>query len=296
MHSGIGPAEVLQKFQINPIRDIPAVGQGLHDHFCSFLVFERNPETNDRSGFYGNQDAMGAALEQWSKDGSGPWTQHFAQLAGGFLKSDPITSLNEFKALPQKVQQFMLRETVPQYEIVTHCALHLMVPGITTNYSYICLPVFLMNVQSRGEVRLQSSNPDDALLFDPKFLSHPFDRRAGIEMLRHLLHITKHPSFTKDNVSTLMAPESESDDDILEYIRNTAIPGYHFTGTVKMGQPGDADAAVDSKFRVFGVEGLRVADMSVVPLLTNNHTQATAYVTGMTCAEMLIEEYALDHA
>ena len=68
------------------------------------------------------------------------------------------------------------------------------------------------------------------------------------------------------------------------------------TGTVKMGKPGDETAAVDSKFRVFGLENLRVADMSVVPVLTNNHTQATAYVTGATCAETLIQEYGLGTA
>jgi choline dehydrogenase-like flavoprotein len=63
-----------------------------------------------------------------------------------------------------------------------------------------------------------------------------------------------------------------------------------------MGKVGDSEAAVDSKFRVFGVENLRVADMSVVPVLTNNHTQATAYMTGLSCADGLIAEYGLDVA
>lgn len=64
------------------------------------------------------------------------------------------------------------------------------------------------------------------------------------------------------------------------------------TGTVKMGK-NDADAAVNSQFQVFGIDKLRVADMSVVPVLTNNHTQATAYLTGATCADVLISEYKL---
>ncbi|KAB8212704.1 hypothetical protein BDV33DRAFT_186287 [Aspergillus novoparasiticus] len=66
------------------------------------------------------------------------------------------------------------------------------------------------------------------------------------------------------------------------------------TGTVKIGRDGASNAAVDSRFRVFGVERLRVADMSVVPVLTNNHTQATAYITGVTCADVLIREYGLN--
>jgi choline dehydrogenase-like flavoprotein len=60
-----------------------------------------------------------------------------------------------------------------------------------------------------------------------------------------------------------------------------------------MGRDGDEGAVVDSGFRVRGVQGLRVADMSVVPVLVNGHTQAMAYVTGVTCADVLIGEYGL---
>jgi choline dehydrogenase-like flavoprotein len=66
------------------------------------------------------------------------------------------------------------------------------------------------------------------------------------------------------------------------------------TGTAKMGRTGDKEAVVDCSFKVMGVQGLRVADMSVVPVLTNNHTQATAYVTGATAADVLVREYGLD--
>jgi choline dehydrogenase-like flavoprotein len=108
------------------------------------------------------------------------------------------------------------------------------------------------------------------------------------------MDIAKHPAFAKDTVSTMVSPSSESDEDILEFWKNNLSSGWHMTGTVKMGKPGNAEAAIDSQFRVFGIEYLRVADMSVVPVLTNNHTQATAYVTGSTCADVLIQEYALD--
>jgi choline dehydrogenase-like flavoprotein len=64
-------------------------------------------------------------------------------------------------------------------------------------------------------------------------------------------------------------------------------------GTVKMGNPGDPNAAVNHQFRVLGIDGLRVADMSVVPVLPHAHTQAFAYVAGATCAEKLIDEYCL---
>ncbi|KAF4162560.1 hypothetical protein CNMCM6936_001989 [Aspergillus lentulus] len=168
--------------------------------------------------------------------------------------------------------------------------------GVVKDYSYVCMGVFLMNEQSSGEVRLQSSNPDDPLLFDPKFFSHSFDRRACIEILRDALQVTKHGSFQKDTVAPMVVPPSESDDDLFEFWKNTVGSVWHIVGTVEIGRPGDADAAVDSRFRVFGIENLRVADMSIVPVLLSTHLQVPAYMIGMTCAEVLVEEYDLHSA
>lgn len=294
MHSGIGPAQELQKFQIPVVQNLPALGQGLKDHFFVPLCVQRNPDTNDRNAFYKDPVAMEKAMEQWKVDGSGPWAKFSCQIGAGWLKSDRVTSSSEFKALAASVQTFLNRPTVPHYEFMTHIPLHLIAPEAFNDYSYVCLAIFLMNEQSTGEVRLQSSDPDVPLLYDPKVLSHPFDRRTCIEIYRHAIDVTKHPAFKKDTISTLIAPPSESDEDILEFWKNNLTSSWHMTGTIKMGKPSEPDAAVDSRFRVFGMENLRVADLSVVPVLTNNHTQATAYVTGQTCAEALIQEYDLD--
>ncbi|KAJ5931113.1 hypothetical protein N7466_006606 [Penicillium verhagenii] len=294
MHSGIGPASELNKFDIPVLQDLPAVGQGLKDHFFAPIILMRKPETNDRNTFYGSESAMDNAVTQWDKDNTGPWTRYGCQVGCGWFKSDRVTSSEEFKDLPEPVQAFMNKATIPQYEILSGFPVHNIFPQLFQDYSYICLLAFLMNEQSIGEVRLQSANPDDPLLFDPKVLEHPFDQRAVVEIYKHLLELTQHSSFAKDTVSTVLAPESESDEDILKFWKANASSSWHMTGTVKMGKEGDIHAAVDSRFQVFGVANLRVADMSVVPVLTNNHTQATAYVTGATCADVLIREYSLD--
>ncbi|KAJ5767660.1 hypothetical protein N7533_000243 [Penicillium manginii] len=267
---------------------------GLKDHFLAPLLLSRNPETNDRRTFFKNEAAMAEAINQWEDDGTGPWSKYGCELTIGWFKSDTITSSAEFKALPKSRQEFMSRKSIPHYEIVAGFPIHLLFPGMLSDYSYTCLAVFLMNVQSVGEVRLQSSNPDDPLLFDPKILSHPFDQCALIDMYGHLLEISKHPSFAKDTLATVLGPKSESDEDILQFWKESVSSSWHIMGTVKMGKVGDDDAAVDSGFHVMGLEGLRVADMSVVPVLTNNRTQATAYVTGATCADVLIREYGLE--
>lgn len=294
MHSGIGPAAELTKFNIPVIQDLPAIGQGLKDHPFTTLLVTRNPETNDRNAFFQSPEAMSAAMEQWNEDGTGPWARYGSQLGSGWFKSDRITASEEFKALPTDVQDFLNRETIPHYELASGLPLHMHVPQMFQDYSYICLAVFLMNQQSKGEVRLQSSNPDEPLLFDPHFLEHPYDQRACIEIYRHLLELTEHPAFAKDTIATAIGPASKSDEDILQFWKDNVASSWHMTGTVKMGKDASKDAAVDNAFRVFGVNGLRVADMSVVPVMTNNHTQATAYVTGATCADVLIREYGLD--
>ncbi|KAJ5773724.1 hypothetical protein N7457_008620 [Penicillium paradoxum] len=294
MLSGIGPAAELEKFNISVVNDLPAIGQGLRDHYFVPLILARNPETNDRNSFFQDPTAMEAAMQQWEDNNTGLWTRYGCQVGSGWFKSDRITSLPEFKALPESVQEFMNRETIPQYEMVTHLPIHFMLPDIFKDYSYVGLAAFMMNEQSCGEVRLQSADPSVPLLFNPRFLEDPFDRRACIEIYRHLLEVSRQESFAKDTISTLIGPASDSDEDILEFWKNYLSSSWHMTGTVKMGKLDASDAAVDTHFRVFGIDNLRVADMSVVPVLTNNHTQATAYVTGATCADVLIKEYGLD--
>jgi len=295
MHSGIGPEEQLEQYNIPVVQPCPPVGRGLRDHAFCPLVYTRTESSTGRAGFYGDQAVMDAALEEWKKQGTGPWTKFATEMGIGFFKSQGIVSSTEFHALPEHEQRYLNSETVPHYEIFTHFPIHWFLPGFRNeDLSYSCLLVFPYNGQGRGTVTLQSSDPNVPLLFDPKFLEHPFDRRSAIESLREVLRFTKTEAYAKDTISTIAAPKSDSDEDLLDYWAQTIGSSWHMTGTVKMGRPGDADAAVDKDFRVMGIEGLRVADMSVVPVLPSCHVQAVAYITGATCAEKLAKEYGLE--
>ncbi|KAK4118341.1 GMC oxidoreductase [Parathielavia appendiculata] len=295
MHSGIGPKEQLEQYNIPVVHDVPAIGQGLRDHAFCPLVYTRTEASTARHGFYGNQAAMDAALQEWKQHGTGPWTKFATTMGIGFFKLERLPSSDEFKSLPEEEQRYLNSETVPHYEIFTHFPIHWFLPGFRNeDLNYSCLLVFLYNAQGRGTVTLQSSDPNVPLLFDPKFLEHPFDRRSAIESLREVLRFTRTEAYAKDTVSTLAAPKSDSDEDLLEYWAQTIGSSWHMTGTVKMGKPGDADVAVDNDFRVVGVEGLRVADMSVVPVLPSCHVQAVAYITGAICAEKLVKDYGLE--
>ncbi|KAJ5295067.1 hypothetical protein PENANT_c035G09787 [Penicillium antarcticum] len=294
MHSGIGPADQLKQYNIDVVLDAPAVGQGLRDHCFVPMVNTRTDTSTDRRGFYGSEAAMDAAKKEWEEHGTGPWAKFACELGIGWFKLEQLTSTPEFKALPEDEQRYLLQETVPHYEIITHFPIHWFIPDFPNEaLNYSCLLVFLFNAQTRGEVTLQSSDPDAPLIFNPKFLAHPFDRRLAIEALRDSFRVAKHESYTKDNVAELAMPKGESDEDLLEYWRQNISSSWHMTGTTKMGKKGDTDAVVDPDFRVMGTENLRIADMGVVPVLVNAHVQAVAYVTGATCAEKLIKEYSL---
>ncbi|KAJ5758688.1 hypothetical protein N7520_005844 [Penicillium odoratum] len=295
MHSGIGPSAQLQQYNIDVVLDSPAVGQGLRDHCFVPMVNTRTDTSTDRKSFYGSQEAMDAAQKQWQENGTGPWAKFACELGIGWFKlAEQLTSSPEFYALPADEQRYLLQETVPHYEIITHFPIHWFIPDFPSEaLNYSCLLVFLFNAQTRGEVTLQSSDPDAPLHFNPKFLAHPFDRRLAIEALRDSFRVAKHESYTKDNVAELAMPKGESDEDLLEYWRQNISSSWHMTGTVKMGKNDDPDAVVDPDFKVIGIESLRVADMSVVPVLVNAHVQAVAYVTGATCAEKIAKEYVL---
>lgn len=294
MHSGIGPKDQLEKFNLPVVKDVPRIGQGLRDHMFCPLVYTRKEGDTDRAPFYGDEKIMEEALEQWKRDGTGPWTKFACEVGIGWFKLDKLVQSEEFKALSAEEQNFLNKETVPHYEILTHFPIHWFIPNFPKSaLNYSCILVFYYNAQSRGEVTLQSADPNVPLKFDPKFLSTPFDRRAAIEALRDAFRLAKSDGYAKDNVETLAGPKGDSDEDLLAHWRQTISSSWHMTGTTKMGKPGDAEAVVDSDFKVIGFENLRIADMGVVPIIASCHIQAVAYVTGVTCAEKLIAEYDL---
>lgn len=292
MHSGIGPTNQLNEHNIPVLHALDAVGQGLRDHMFVPLIYKRTELSGTRASFYGDSKVMEDALEQWKRDGTGPWTKYACEAGIGFFKLKELASTKEFQDLPADEQKFLLRDTIPHAEVFTHFPIHWLAPGLETS-NYSCILVFYYNAQSRGETLLQSADPDVPLKFDPKFLASPFDRRVAIESLREILRVAKQDAYTKDNVAEVAVPKSESDEDLLDYWVQNISSSWHMTGTAKMGKAGDSDAVVDSDFRVMGVEGLRVADMSVVPVLASCHIQAVAYVTGVTCAEKLVQQYNL---
>jgi choline dehydrogenase-like flavoprotein len=149
---------------------------------------------------------------------------------------------------------------------------------------------------SRGTLTLDETN---AIILDPNFLSHPYDLRVAIETIRAILRISLSSKWKGDIKAMLWGPEIQwspdmdidaiPDDVLAAFVRKVVNHGYHQMSTLVMGK--DYTSAVDKDFKLRGVEGVRVVDLSVCPLLTNNHTQVNAYVIGEVAARKMIMEY-----
>ncbi len=267
MLSGVGSAEDLTKHDIAVVHELPHVGSNLRDHHHICMTWERAEHTTDRPKFYRSKELQAAARAQWKADQTGPLSEYGCVYALGFLKNDAVYQSEEFKALPEHRKAHMQMPRVPTNEII-------LSPGDADYFidpenapALTSIYVVLMNTESSGTVKLQSSDPNVPLLYDPNYFSHPYDRRNAIESTKQLLKMTQIPAFQKDNVGGRSVPKSDSDEDILDFWKKYSGSTWHMTGTCKMGKAGEEDAVVDNNFRVTGLENLRIADMSVVPII-----------------------------
>ncbi|KAF2108061.1 choline dehydrogenase [Lophiotrema nucula] len=292
--NGIGPAKELEALGIPVVKDLPGVGKKLHDHILVFLCCEVDASHNDKYAFESNQNMVLEADALWKKGRTGISALHNSTLWGAFLKVPGLEDFDEYKALPQDVQEYLSRDTVPAMEFCGNAILFPPGTPLPEDSGYLSMVAFLMNPQSDGSITLKSSNPEDKPVIDLAYLEHPYDRRVMRESIRMTWQkIFDNPDVKKHVKSTLFGPKSLSDEDIDAFAKDAVGTVWHVNGSVVMGKKDDPLACVDSDFKVYGIEGLRVADLSVCPLTPNNHTQSTAYLVGQKAAEKLIAEYSL---
>lgn len=264
--SGIGPSEQLKELGI-PVRlDLPFVGKSMKDHPHTTCTWVRAPHTTNRHTYYQSKDLQAAARKQWNIDQTGPLSEISCAHGGGFFKNEAVYQSEEFLALPKDRQRHLQQETVPLYEVYLNGPSkdQLMSPATAQPLTTIFL--IILTTEDSGEVKLQTSDPKVPPLCDPKFFSHPFGRRVAIEATREVLHVSQSEVFQKDTVSLLDGPKSLSDEDIWQYWQDTTSSAWHMAGTVSMGKYEEEGTCVDSDFRVIGTKGLRVVDLSVIPI------------------------------
>ena len=148
-----------------------------------------------------------------------------------------------------------------------------------------------MRPESKGHIHITAADPRRAPAINFNFLSSPVDAELTVRAIRIARSIMTAPAMAPLGVSEI-APgsQAETDDEILDWVRRSAETTYHPVGTCKMGS--DAMAVVDSRLRVHGIQGLRVADASIMPTLTSGNTNAPSIMIGEKAADMVLADAA----
>ena len=143
--------------------------------------------------------------------------------------------------------------------------------------------------KSRGDVRLVKDNGGTRLAIQPNYLDRDEDVQGmlrGVKILRKILNTQPFSDYLEGEHGP--AAQAKTDEEIIQHIRNHAATIYHPVGTCKMGN--DEMSVVDDHLRVRGLSGLRVADASIMPVVTSGNTNAPSMMVGEKCADMILKE------
>lgn len=268
MLSGIGHAAHLRQHGIRVVADLP-VGDNLHDHLFVPMSYQA------RGGRRASPLSFaGAAVRECVRPRS-TYLAHTLFEAVGFVDSGVRTGTD----VPD-LQIFILPMGYPENQ--DKPGLHL---AIETSPSLTLLPTMIYP-ESRGTLRLASTDPFAAPLIDPNYLAEPRDLTtlvAGIELVRETL---AHKAIARDVGREMLPGSDQNGADLTDFVRRNASGVYHPVGTCRMGT--DERAVVDPALRVRGVAGLRVADASVMPSIVGGNTNAAAMMIGERAAELII--------
>jgi choline dehydrogenase len=145
----------------------------------------------------------------------------------------------------------------------------------------------LVRTQSRGAIRLTCADPTAPLSLDPRTFAVDADLEAlarSVELMREVAH---GPALSSRSAGELYpGPSVRTHEEVRDYVRRTVGSYHHQVGTCKMGQ--DESAVVDPELRVYGVDGVRVADASIMPFITTGNTNAPTFMIGERCADLLL--------
>jgi choline dehydrogenase len=159
-------------------------------------------------------------------------------------------------------------------------------------WSGFTMIAYQLRPDSRGEIKLRSAGPADPPAVHPRYLSDENDRRTIVEGLKLCRTILAQPMMRQYIAEEFLpGPGVESDAELLEHARARGGTVYHPTSTCKMGV--DRMAVVDPQLRVRGIEGLRVADASVMPTVVSGNTNAATIMIGERCADLVRDEMRL---
>jgi choline dehydrogenase-like flavoprotein len=272
MLSGIGPAGDLAKLGIKSLADRSGVGGNLHDHLQLRMIYKVTGirTLNEMYSSLVQRGWMGVNYALFRR---GPLTMAPSQL-GAFTRSDPSRERADLQYHIQPLSLDKFGDPLHPF------------PAFTASVANV-------RPTSRGTLKLKTANPGDAPAIDPNYLATPEDRHVAAQSIRVTRRIVAQPALQKYSPQEYLPGPQLRDDDEAALIKAAGEIGttiFHPVGTAKMGRNDDANAVVDARLRVIGVEGLRVVDASVMPSITSGNTNSPTLMIAEKGAAMILED------
>jgi len=270
--SGVGPGALLQRFGIPVAHDLRGVGENLQDHLQARVIFRctKPITTNDVLKSWPRKILMGL---QYVLTRTGPMAVGINQ-GGIFARTDPS-----------------LERPDVQFHVATLSSD--MAGSPVHAFSGFTMSVCQLRPESRGHVRITSPDPMTVPAMQPNYLSTPLDRATlvdGIRLARALAATRSLAPYVAGEYRP--GPDAVSDEDLLEFAKNTAGTIFHPSGTTKMGPASDPTAVVDAALRVHGCSSLRVVDCGIMPTLVSGNTNAPVVMIAEKASELILRDSA----
>ncbi|NNL73979.1 MAG: choline dehydrogenase [Silicimonas sp.] len=263
--SGIGPADLLKHVGVSAKHDLPGVGKNLQDHFH----YRARWEIDQPLTFFGRTAEQTAEAERlYAIESRGPLTtNHFE--SGAFLRSGPDLDLPDIELL---MIPFFISLGAPEYR-----------PPDRHGFTISGFPTIPL---SRGRVTIASSDPLDRPVIDPGYLSDPADINMMHSIIKEARKIVSQDAFAKLNpVEISPGSGAQSDDELTADIREMSSTSFHPVGSCRMGQGNECVVAPDLK--VHGLEGLSIADASVMPQMNTGHPNAPVIMIAEKASDLI---------
>ena len=266
--SGVGPGDLLAQHDIPVVHEATGVGADLQDHLQVRMVM-RATEAFTFNDDMRNPFRMAGVGLKFALQRRGPLTVS-AGYAGAFLKTDPALDA------PDSQVHFINFSTTKMGD-----KLHAF-SGFTASACQL-------RPESRGSLRIVSPDPFTPPAIDPNYLATETDRRVTVDGLKVLRDILRRPAIAR-YITAEVEPglDCASDEQLLAYCRAYGSTIYHPTCTARMGT--DDRAVVDTRLRVRGVSGLRVADGSIMPFVLSGNTHAGIVMIAEKAADMILQD------
>jgi choline dehydrogenase len=162
------------------------------------------------------------------------------------------------------------------------------------NFNAITASVCNLNPTSRGTVHIRSAKFEDAPAIAPNYLSTDADRKIAADSLRLTRHIVAQPALQKYHPQEYKpGVQFQTDTELAKLAGDIATTIFHPVGTTKMGREDDPMAVVDARLKVHGVQGLRVVDAGIMPLITSGNTNSPTLMIAEKAAQWIMEDAAL---